>query len=325
MAILDAVPGLEVAIYSNNNELREYEDPSTDKTSRKLGCYIEAQSGATFEIRYSFKSPFPEERTVAASISIDGEVMDEPLIRPCELFQSSGHVSAGPITNRYGTWTVQPYRFSPLCIRKGKTDQVSEELAQKRQSIGVITCRFYFLKSLKRNHHARSMRKGTENRSEVSGKAVKGEALSHQTILGRISSTNAVEYFDVEYTDHGEPFATFNFYYRSLAALKDLQIVKRTPDPIDALNDDEGALAQLNREQLPAIVRHMQEREEARLQARREESESTAADSLRGAHARVSDEEPDFIETGSVDLRAKKRRLRARELLGRESEVVELD
>jgi hypothetical protein len=40
-------------------------------------------------------------------------------------------------------------------------------------------------------------------------------------------------------------------------ALKDLHIIERTPevDPLELLDSDDSALAQLNREQLEAIVR----------------------------------------------------------------------
>lgn len=39
------------------------------------------------------------------------------------------------------------------------------------------------------------------------------------------------------------------------AALKDLHIIERTPDPIDLLASDDTVLGQMNREQLEAIVR----------------------------------------------------------------------
>lgn len=68
---------------------------------------------------------------------------------------------------------------------------------------------------------------------------------------------NEIEYFDANYADGGEPFATFHFYYRSLAALKDLRIVERTPDPLDIFDSDDSAIGQLNREQLEAIVRRL--------------------------------------------------------------------
>lgn len=65
----------------------------------------------------------------------------------------------------------------------------------------------------------------------------------------------AIEYYDADYADDGKPFATFHFYYRSLAALKDLHVIERTPDPVELLENDHSVFGQLNREQLEAIVR----------------------------------------------------------------------
>jgi hypothetical protein len=67
----------------------------------------------------------------------------------------------------------------------------------------------------------------------VDEKAVKGDALSHQATYitrkytlaastlthSRLSfgePTEEVEYYDADYANNGQPFATFHFYYRSL-------------------------------------------------------------------------------------------------------------
>jgi hypothetical protein len=100
-----------------------------------------------------------------------------------------------------------------------------------------------------------------------------------QPSLGDAESTEEVEYYDADYADDGEPFATFHFYYRSMgkrqhvntdhvrnccynnvAALKDLHIVERTPDPLDLLDSDDTTVGQMNREQLEAIVRRFRVR-----------------------------------------------------------------
>lgn len=45
-----------------------------------------------------------------------------------------------------------------------------------------------------------------------------------------------------------------------IAALKDLHIIERTPEPIEVLDSDDMVLGQLNREQLEAIVRRFRVR-----------------------------------------------------------------
>jgi len=59
---------------------------------------------------------------------------------------------------------------------------------------------------------------------------------------------------------HSVSFPTCNVIEQTLidhvlAALKDLHIIERTPDPVDVLDSDDMVLGQLNREQLESIVR----------------------------------------------------------------------
>ena len=59
---------------------------------------------------------------------------------------------------------------------------------------------------------------------------------------------------------HSVSFPTCNVIEQTLidhvlAALKDLHIIERTPDPVDVLDSDDMVLGQLNREQLESIAR----------------------------------------------------------------------
>jgi hypothetical protein len=113
MAIVDEILGLEVQIHVDGSPLREYTDPHTTVSEATSESYVEAHSGSTFEIHYSFRPPFPTDRSVSMIVTIDGKDVDEPLIRPDELYSVDGHVSSGPIMNEGRNWFIQTYPSLP--------------------------------------------------------------------------------------------------------------------------------------------------------------------------------------------------------------------
>ncbi|KAI4685193.1 hypothetical protein J4E81_009006 [Alternaria sp. BMP 2799] len=326
MAVVDEAPGLEVHVQADGSPLREYTDRHTTVSEAISESYIEAKSDSTFEIHYSFKAPFPVDRPVSMIVTIDGKDVDEPLIRPDELYDANGHVSSGPISNDGKDWFTQHYRFSPLDIREYSEGRIPEDLQSKLQPIGIITCEFYFLDNARRNPKMVFVQKELEKLDTVNEKAIKGESLSHQAVLGETEPTEEIQYYDADYADGGEPFATFHFYYRSLAALKDLHIIERTPDPADVLDSDDMVLGQLNREQLESIVRRFRDQEETRVRMKRELSDtSTMAGDDHNVDSRVVACDDDFIEIRSVDLRKKRKLERVRQMPSDETEVIVLD
>jgi hypothetical protein len=118
MAIIYETPGLEVQIHVNGEVVEEYDDRQAEVPPKTSESYIEAQSDATFEIHYSFKAPFAADRPVSMIVTIDGTDVDEPIVRPDELYDPKGHVSSGPISYDGKRWITQKYRFAPLCISK---------------------------------------------------------------------------------------------------------------------------------------------------------------------------------------------------------------
>ncbi|KAF1830661.1 hypothetical protein BDW02DRAFT_601471 [Decorospora gaudefroyi] len=316
MAVIDETPGLEMQIHVNGQPLREYSNADrpdvllvADKTSERC---VEVQSGKIFEIHYSFSPPFAADRPVSMIVTINGEDVDEPLIRPDDLYGANGHVSSGVVSGDGERWFRQKYRFASLHIEECNEEHVPDHLKKKLESVGIITCEFYFLENLRCSPRFRSLRKELERLETVNEKAIKGESLSHQAILGDNEPSEEIEYFDAEYADGGEPFATFHFYYRSLATLKDLHIIERTPDPLELLASNDSVIGQVNREQLEAIVRRFGE----------EETLLRDDDDI-DHHSGVI--EPDVVETHSIDLRKKRKLERVRQLPSDDIEVSELD
>ncbi|KAG9190577.1 hypothetical protein G6011_08665 [Alternaria panax] len=326
MAIVDEAPGLEVQIRVNGNPLREYIDRHAAVSEATAESYVEAHSDSPFDIHYWFKAPFPADRAVSMIVTMDGKNVDEPLIRPDELYESNGHFSSGPISSDGRNWFKQTYRFSPLDITECSEEPISEDLQNKLQPIGIITCELYFLNNAKRNLNASFEHKELEKLDAINEKAIKGESLSHQAVLGEMEPTDRIEYYDADYADGGRSFATFHFYYRSLAALKDLHVIERTPDSVEFLDSDDMLLGQLNREQLEAVIRRFREQEEASIRVKRELSDtSTVAGDDNEFGSRSETCNDDFIELRSVDLRKKRKQEHVRQVPTDETEVIVLD
>ncbi|KAF2025119.1 hypothetical protein EK21DRAFT_93521 [Setomelanomma holmii] len=272
MALFDEVPGLEVEIVVDGQPLHEWQNHNANIAPKTLERYVEARSNANLQIHYSFKAPFPADRPVSIIITIDGHDVDEPMIRTFELHDTEDYTSYGPISNIASRWVVQNYRFSPIEIRETGSRAVPTDLKKKLQSVVIITSELYFLNSPQHNPRLNGAHREMEKLPPVTEKTIKANALSHQAILGDVEPTEEVEYYDADYADGGKAFATIHFCYRSLAALKDLHIVERTPEPFDLVDGDNETLRQLNMEQLEAIVRRFREQEETRLRLKRERS-----------------------------------------------------
>jgi hypothetical protein len=199
MAVVDETSGLEVQIHVDGNPLREYTDQHTAVSEATSESYVEAHSDSIFEIHYSFKAPFPVDRPVSMIVTIDGKDVDEPLIRPDELYKSDGHISSGPISNDGKSWFTQTFRFSPLEISETcsplttlqRTDRfvvecsegpIPEDLQNKLQPVGTITCEFYFLDNARRSPKTSFVHEELEKLDTVNEKAIKGDSLSHQVM-----------------------------------------------------------------------------------------------------------------------------------------------
>jgi hypothetical protein len=127
MAILNGVQGLEVNVRVDGVALQEYQDPDEAEadTATQTMRYIEAISGATFGLQLLFKPKFePPKYDIGVEISIDGTVLDKPLIKGyrlrCLPFKYYGHerLSEGCKTGSDGTYSLQKFEFADLDISK---------------------------------------------------------------------------------------------------------------------------------------------------------------------------------------------------------------
>ena len=89
MAVLDECPGLKVDIAVNNLPLQEWDDEE-ESSPGTVTKYVEAQSGAEFEIRWSFSTPFSDEYGVQATILVDDEPGQTMSVESKDLFRLGG-------------------------------------------------------------------------------------------------------------------------------------------------------------------------------------------------------------------------------------------
>lgn len=61
-------------------------------------------------------------------------------------------------------------------------ETIPKDLKEKLKHVGIITCEFYFLNNPRRNTGVYGAQKDVEALKSVSEKAIKGDALSHQTV-----------------------------------------------------------------------------------------------------------------------------------------------
>lgn len=114
MVVHPDCPGLEASVVVNDDVLKEYDD-RTQVPAKTVERYVEAQTGAEFEVHFRFSHPFPTDRAVSMIVTVDGKDVDEPLVRSRDLCRKV-HASQGSISNVGSEHYVQKFRFAELDI-----------------------------------------------------------------------------------------------------------------------------------------------------------------------------------------------------------------
>ncbi|KAJ4357900.1 uncharacterized protein N0V89_002477 [Didymosphaeria variabile] len=315
------VPGVEASIVVNGQPCEEHDDRGP-VARNNIERYIIAESGATFEVHFRFSHPSPNDLPVSVVITIDGNDLDEPLIRQAEIYDQEGHVSEGPISNTRKEFRRQKYRFAELDITAGEDVPAASVKAQKKRlaDTGTISLHMYQIQTTRLNKSFEITERKVQDPGTVHEKALKGGALSHTMSLENAEATDEIEYFDAEYAKNGEAFAVFHFYYRSLKALKDLHVVKHTPEPKGLIDCDDDVLQSSSPEALRRMVAHWRREEDIRQRLKRERSESVTV--VGDDEVLVSNADNDVEVLGAIDLRKQRRNRRK---LTQEDEIIMID
>ncbi|KAI1115092.1 hypothetical protein F5Y14DRAFT_460911 [Nemania sp. NC0429] len=210
MAILEEVPGMEVTIQIDGQNVTEYDGPqASDSVSQDdSGCpvvskYIESIGDAEFTIK----------------LTIDGKLYYK---RGCKVMD---HLVFHPKID--GRWV----RSAVMSIVDDRNAARIQKDIKATKDLGIIQIeveRHIYRGELPPSQDADS----TTTTLEVAEKALKGKAISHSTSVGKREPGESLRLMNTRRipADNG-PIAVFRFLYRSREDLKQELVIPRTPEP----------------------------------------------------------------------------------------------
>ncbi|KAI8934335.1 hypothetical protein NX059_009071 [Plenodomus lindquistii] len=234
MAIHPGHPGLKTEVLVNGRALKEYDDD--DEGEPKPGTvtkYIEAEADARYSISYHVPPQLFESHDISVKLDIDGVNMRNPSIgndlETRRIGASSTIYTSSAIIN--GKRMGQPFRFTHLDTC-GTSHSLEISLQSGLEVTGTISI-FFHLTTRVQTMAVRDRLPSLQTRNKIPEKLLKGSTVSLSTTLGPLQEKPSCRRYNHTYI-HGKdnPFAVFVFKYRSLAALKSLRIIPRSPSPI---------------------------------------------------------------------------------------------
>ncbi|RYP24432.1 hypothetical protein DL767_008602 [Monosporascus sp. MG133] len=240
MAVLNDIPGIEVAVQINGQDVVEYDDPDASEHVRSCATsskYIESIDDAEFTIRYKASLDYNWEgcrdhvlrfRAFADGLKLSGKVIFKTDALCGRCIHVEGFSKYDPETKNKYTYNC---KFSPIStVDDSGRERVIED-SRVAKKLGLIEVEVYrSTYSGTREPEASSV---TAPHSYVlAEKSLKGKAISHGVsyTLGRITQAKSrprVMFRDFE--EDGGPIAVFRFQYRSKESLKQELIIPRSP------------------------------------------------------------------------------------------------
>ncbi|KAA6410322.1 MAG: hypothetical protein FRX48_05743 [Lasallia pustulata] len=256
MAILHDV---EVTISAKGNKLPEYDDDAEEPgPSNMVTKYIEALTGANFQIHYNIKPMFRlKSSAMSIDVIIDGEYMDSHILHRDEDLKHLSRIPLGAIFTGFrriqkDSWTLQAFSFAEIKTSEENavaSDPALQELVSKLGSIRIEV------------HHVKIKGPGVPSTDfgklraldALPEKALKGQALSHRASLGPLQRIPSPKVTEVEYINGLEsPSVVFNFKYRSRKSLQGMLVIPRTPSPVPL---EQRPIDELTREEALELLR----------------------------------------------------------------------
>lgn len=115
MAIITQVPGLIVTITNHT----EYLDPDDEQPEGIMTKYIEAESGKTFSVTWSFEQSFPyKQHDIVSRVHLDGKHADGIIFLSANIGRPGGwHAKLiGARTRKDRRWYEHKFSFANLEI-----------------------------------------------------------------------------------------------------------------------------------------------------------------------------------------------------------------
>ncbi|KAK5134231.1 hypothetical protein LTR08_006774 [Meristemomyces frigidus] len=243
MAILPGAPGISCTIQVNGEDLPEYDDDDAEEQPAHTATttrYIEAVTGANFEIATRFSRTFAQRKEgVGIWFYMDGQRIRSIDYKSHEITNGKPRNMAKASAMEGGREGVKRFKFAELKISEGQPDK---QLLKKVAKLGIIEIRYYRVRygpriktSTTRVARDHAKTKPLLDDDTVAEKTLKGQAISHQAKLGEFEAIRPIKHSGFSQKCiylQDEPIATFCFKYRSTAALQSLGVIPRAASPV---------------------------------------------------------------------------------------------
>ncbi|CAN9263697.1 unnamed protein product [Alternaria alternata] len=227
MAIHDDYPGLTVRIICDSKPIEEHMYKEEEEEPNTTTQYIECQSHAEFAIETMFRPPF-------APLDLDVAIyLDWVRVggRPALKHQILNRIYTRSKTKwkEGGEWRASKFVFSDLNVVQEESEVLTEENLDALSQVGTISVVITPILSIQRKPESRGRKKELKEFGMISEETVKGNVRSHAIGLAPALAIKAPIQYSVKKAK--DPLVTFRFKYRSIAALKSLGIIPRSPSP----------------------------------------------------------------------------------------------
>ncbi|TIA62545.1 hypothetical protein D6C77_02681 [Aureobasidium pullulans] len=278
MAILDSLPGVEITVVVDGEDLHEYQDTDMEDEENTVTKYVEAVTDANFAIKIKGSQELQYKGDcLSLDVLVDGLRIQRPLIGR-EATRNGGYtrlveglkVNAGYMrrlrfnTLETGTWThtsQQRAKSNSFILVTEHGFGLPEDL-ERVKTMGKIEVRL--VHKIWDKPTERTYKDVANDIGIISEKAIKGQAVTHSLGLDpvtpiasgicktRVSSCKTTVSSCKPVEGVQNPAATFVFFYRSKTSLKELMIIPRTPSPVPLEDRPEE---ELNPEEMAELVR----------------------------------------------------------------------
>ncbi|RYO18240.1 hypothetical protein AA0121_g5095 [Alternaria tenuissima] len=237
MAITTDYPGIKVEVRVAEAVLQEYDDDEAESSTNAATKYIEATSGLTFDIRFEMTPKWPD-NPVLFRTYVDGRHVRDRIAKQ------------------------EDFRDDP------DVRSAADQLMKDMKEMGEIEVHVFFVKNVRNSSKLELSAMSTSDFGNIPEKALKGRALSHQTILRAPEVIPKTTQLTCRYMNNDrKSFITFKFKYRSKAALQSLLIIPRNPSPVPLEDRDVDTLTLKESHE---VLRRHREREDAAPSVKRE-------------------------------------------------------
>ncbi|PSN68691.1 hypothetical protein BS50DRAFT_632589 [Corynespora cassiicola Philippines] len=250
---------IQVDIYVNNQALQQYNDDKQEEAPDSVTKYVEATSGANFEVRCTFADRFHNRHDLSVKLYVDGKFIDGHTFFRRDIELGKVCTFDGMRESIGKKFFLRKMRFSELHIDDGSAQTIDDRLKRRLENIGAITIKFFWV-VISSVFSSKTSRAVTEPIGSMPEKALKGKTLSHQASLAERETGKSFSMVHTSRLYDNKPAATYNLKYRSKDALKSLMIIPRTPSPVPFEQRD---LDGLSFDEMREIIRRQRERNDA--------------------------------------------------------------